>query len=364
MAEETKDIPNGDKPRDSKQASTNQVNESSADKGEKAKEPVQVESSETVGADVPEKAHSLPPEAGTVSPVDEIEAKTKSELPVGEKLKTEAKVETALPGVEKPSKTPTIEGASEKGEPSTPEKTEPAKPQSGAASTKAAPPRAAGEKAAPPKAVPPKAAPAAGHKPAEGAKAPPAKKGPTITTEIAGDALIDRIKKRFGEAITETVATLGQQIVRVKKESYLELCRFLHDDDEALFDMCVDLTAIHWPDRAGQEFDIVVLLYSVPNNRRLRVKVAVADGETCPSVTSIWAGADWMEREVYDMFGVQFEGHPDLRRILLPVDWPGHPLRKEYPVEYRDNEWTDKHLEYREIDYDTSLIDVKYTERR
>jgi NADH-quinone oxidoreductase subunit C len=209
------------------------------------------------------------------------------------------------------------------------------------------------------KPAPPKAAPAAGHKPA-----PPAKKGPVITVDITGDALIDRIRERFGEAITEAVATLGQQILSVKKDSYVELCNFLHDDQEALFDMCTDLTAIHWPDRSGQEFDLVILLYSVPKNRRLRVKVLLADGEACPSVTPIWAGADWMEREVFDMFGIRFEGHPDLRRILLPEDWPGHPLRKEYPIEYRDNEWTDKHLDYREIDYDTSLIDVKYAERR
>lgn len=200
--------------------------------------------------------------------------------------------------------------------------------------------------------------------PAAGAHPPPAKKGPTITVEISGDPLIDRIKERFGDAITETVATLGQQIVGVKKDSLIDLCRFLHDDDEALFDMCTDVTAVHWPQRAGQEFDIVILLYSVPKNRRLRIKTALADGEACPSVTPIWVGANWMEREVYDMFGIKFDGHPDLRRILLPEDWPGFPLRKEYPIEYRDNEWTDKHLEYREIDYDTSLIDVKYAERR
>jgi NADH-quinone oxidoreductase subunit C len=209
------------------------------------------------------------------------------------------------------------------------------------------------------KPAPPKAAPAAGHKPA-----PPAKKGPVVTIDITGDPLIDRIRERFGDAITETVATLGQQIIRVNSASYLDLCNFLHDDEEALFDMCTDLTAIHWPERAGQEFDVVALLYSVPKNRRLRVKVSVADGDACPSVTPIWAGADWMEREVFDMFGIRFEGHPDLRRILLPDDWPGHPLRKEYPIEYRDNEWTHKHLDYREIDYDTSLIDVKYAERR
>jgi NADH-quinone oxidoreductase subunit C len=216
------------------------------------------------------------------------------------------------------------------------------------------PPAAAAEKPAPPK-----AAPAAGHKPA-----PPAKKGPVVTVDITGDALIDRIKERFGEAITEAVATLGQQIIRVKKESLIELCNFLHDNEESLFDMCTDLTATHWPERAGQEFEVVILLYSLPKNRRLRVKASLADGEACPSVTPIWAGANWMEREVYDMFGIVFEGHPDLRRILLPSDWPGHPLRKEYPIEYRDNEWTDKHLDYREIEYDTSLIDVKYAERR
>lgn len=306
----------------------------------------------TTGADVPAEAQPLPPEAGTRDPAAEVEAKVKAELPPEEKLKTEAKVEEALPGVEKPSMTPVTEGASREGEPATPEKAAPPRPQEGAASAKPSPPRAT-------PAARPAAPGEAGHKPA-----PPAKKGPVVTVEITDDPLIDRIKQRFADSITETVATLGQQIIRVKKRSYVELCRHLRDADDALFDMCTDLTAIHWPDRAGEEFDVVVLLYSVRNNRRLRVKVAVADKEACPSVTSVWEGADWMEREVYDMFGIRFDGHPDLRRILLPEDWPGHPLRKEYPIEYRDNEWTDKHLEYREIDYDTSLIDVKYAERR
>ena len=214
------------------------------------------------------------------------------------------------------------------------------------------------------KASPPKAAPAADHKAAAGEKTPPIKKGPVITSDISGDSLVLRIKERFGEAITEAVATLGQQIIRVKKDSYLELCRFLLDDEEADFKMCTDLTAIHWPERKGEEFDIVLFLYSLTKNRRVRIKVAIADGQDCPSVTALWGGADWMEREVYDMFGARFAGHPDLRRILLPSDWPGHPLRKEYPIGYQDNEWTDKHLQYREIDYDTSLIDVKYAERR
>jgi len=292
---------------------------------------------ETVGADVPEKAQPLPPIAGSISPADEGEAKLKAELPAGQVPKTEAKDEAALPGTDKPSKTPAVEGATETG-------SAPAKP---------VPPRA------PAAGAPPKAAAEAGSRPT-----PPPRKGPVITTEITGDPLVERIKKRFGEQITEAVATLGQQVLRVKRDAYLALCRYLRDDSEARFDMCNDLTAVHWPERKGEEFEVVVNLYSMARNRRLRVKVSLADGEACPSVTSLWSGADWLEREVYDMFGIRFDGHPDLRRILLPPDWPGHPLRKEYPIEYRDNEWTDKHLDFREVDYDTSLIDVKYRERR
>jgi len=283
--------------------------------------------------------------------------KTEAGTPDSESKKTAASEST--PGVvaekpkqaEPPDAKPAAPAATDT--PAPPKPADAAEKPKPAAAAEAKPP-APGEKPAPPK-----AAPAAGHKPA-----PPAKKGPVVTVDITGDALIDKIKEHFGEAITEAVATLGQQVIRVKKDSYLELCRYLHDDPDAMFDMCADLTAVHWPDKAGQEFEIVAMLYSVPKNRRLRVKASVADGEACPSVTGIWAGADWLERETYDMFGIRFDGHPDLRRILLPEDWPGYPLRKEYPIEYRDNEWTDKHLDYREIDYDTSLIDVKYAERR
>lgn len=348
-----------DDPKDTLNRSGDQFEQAGSDESanvstESAGNP-QVTTSETVGADVPDKAQPLPPVAGSVSPAEEGEAKLKATLLAGEKPKTEAKDETALPGTAKPSKTPALEGASETGTPATPQPTTPAPPETGANAIKPAPPRAP----AADKGVPPKAAPATGSKPA-----PPPRKSPSITAPITGDPLIERIKKQFGEAIAEAVATLNQQVLRVKKESYVALCRFLRDADGARFDMCNDLTAVHWPERKGEEFDVVVNLYSVSNNRRLRIKVALADGETCPSVTSIWSGANWMEREVYDMFGIRFDGHADLRRILLPPDWPGHPLRKEYPIEYRDNEWTDKHLDYREVDYDTGLIDVKYRERR
>src|SRR5262245_56531619 len=143
---------------------------------------------------------------------------------------------------------------------------QPDAPPKPAAPTAAAPPKApaagvpSAEKPAPPR------APAT-----PGEKPPPAKKGPTITVDITGDPVIDRIKQKFGDAITEAVATLGQQIIRVKKTSYAELCRFLRDDEETLFDLCSDLTAVHWPARTGEEFDVVVQLYSVQKNRRLRV---------------------------------------------------------------------------------------------
>ncbi|MBI3651082.1 MAG: NADH-quinone oxidoreductase subunit C [Acidobacteria bacterium] len=227
----------------------------------------------------------------------------------------------------------------------------------------AAKPEAAA-KPAPPKAAAPPKAPASAATAGAAKPAPPAKKGPTVTEEIKDDPFIDKLKAKFPDAITETVKTFGQRIIRVNKDAYLKLCRFLHDDEDGAFTMCADLTALHWPDKTGAEFDIVANLYSVSKNQRLRVKTAIAEGEAAPSVTSIWAGANWMEREVFDMFGVKFDGHPDLRRILLPEDWPGYPLRKEYPIEYRDNEWTDKHIDYREVDYDTSLIDVKYAQRR
>jgi len=209
------------------------------------------------------------------------------------------------------------------------------------------------------KASPPKAPQTAGHKPP-----PPVKKGPVTTVEITGDPLIDQLKQKFGPSIVEAVAILGQQVLRVTKDSLLDICNHLRTDDQYRFDLCADVTAVHWPGRDLGAFDVVINLFSIPRRQGLRLKTALAEGEACPSLSAIWTGASWMEREVYDMFGIVFDGHPDLRRILLPEDWPGHPLRKEYPIEYRDNEWTDKHLEYREIEYDTSLINVKYAERR
>jgi NADH-quinone oxidoreductase subunit C len=111
-----------------------------------------------------------------------------------------------------------------------------------------------------------------------------------------------------------------------------EVAAYLRDAPGAKFDFCSDVTASDWPARALR-FDVVYCLYSVPLRQRLRIKVRAGESEAVPTVTSVWPAANWLEREVYDMFGVRFEGHPNLRRILMPDDWQGHPERKDYPLE-------------------------------
>ncbi len=317
-------------------------------------------------SDAPSQAESS--ESKTAATAADDSTKSLETKPLDDKKSeaaTETKVEPAEPKAEPLAEAKTEKPAAAKSEPAATE----AKPEVAATPEVAAKPEAPTAETAkptppprphaPPKATPATAAAAGGAKPA-----PPAKKGPVVTVEITDDAFISKIKNKFGDAITETVATYGQKIVRVKKDAYHELCQFLCEDADAAFDMLTDLTATHHPDKAGEEFDIIAQLYSTSKNERLRVKTAISEAEAATSVTDIWEGANWMERETYDMFGMKFNGHPDLRRILLPEDWPGFPLRKEYPIEYRDNEWTDKHLDYREVDYDTSLIDVHYAKRR
>ena len=112
---------------------------------------------------------------------------------------------------------------------------------------------------------------------------------------------------------------------------------------EQQFDYCVDITAVHYPKRE-KPFDLVWILYSFAKNERLRVKTTLADGEPFLSSVSIWPTANWLEREVYDMFGIKFDGHPDMKRILLPETWKGYPLRKDYGILQQDNEWVQINL--------------------
>jgi NADH-quinone oxidoreductase subunit C len=187
--------------------------------------------------------------------------------------------------------------------------------------------------------------------PAAAPKAPVKKKEDVPAPKDASDhALVKRLRAKFGDAIKEATEFVGQLSVRVAREHIVEVCDGLKRDAETPFNFLSDLTCVHHPDDFNAPFEIVYNLYSISGNTRVRLKVATTEDVGVESVTGVWSTANWMEREVYDLFGVQFKNHPDLRRILLPDDWQGHPLRKDYPLEALENEWTAKHLpEFSEV---------------
>jgi len=148
-----------------------------------------------------------------------------------------------------------------------------------------------------------------------------------------------RLKGRHGSGIREATSYLGQNYLVVDSTLIPDFLRMLRDEEK--FDYLVDVTAVHYLEREKQ-FEVVWILYSFERNERIRVKTLVA--ESVPSVFSIWPTANWLEREVFDMFGISFEGHPDLKRILLPDGWKGYPLRKDYGIIQQDNEWVQINL--------------------
>ena len=179
-----------------------------------------------------------------------------------------------------------------------------------------------------------------------GTPKPPVKKkeeGPK-PTDASGNALVKALKAEFGDAIGEALEFLGQVSVRVDRERIVDVCNFLKLNNETQFDYLSDLTCVHYPERGATPFEVVYNLFSIDLNHRIRLKVSTDDSAGVASVTSVWPTANWLEREVYDLFGVPFSGHPDLRRLLLPPDWEGHPMRKDYPLEFVENAWTAKHL--------------------
>ncbi len=140
----------------------------------------------------------------------------------------------------------------------------------------------------------------------------------------------------------------------VPAEQLVETCRTLRDAPPLGFNVLIELTAADYLPRTPR-FEVVYHLLSIPNRSRLRLKVRVAEGELVPTVQSVWPAAGWPEREVYDMFGVVFAGHPDLRRILTPDDWEGHPARKDYPVQIKKPAQTYEPLEVTEQEFAANL---------
>jgi len=152
--------------------------------------------------------------------------------------------------------------------------------------------------------------------------------------------MVEKYKRQYGSGL-DAQTYLVQNYFTVDRSLIPDFLRLLRDDEQ--FDYCVDLTAVHYPKREKQ-FDIFWILYSFPRNERVRVKTQIADGESLPSSVPIWPTANWLEREVYDMFGIRFDGHPDLKRILLPDGWTGFPLRKDYDILKQDKEWVQINL--------------------
>ena len=147
---------------------------------------------------------------------------------------------------------------------------------------------------------------------------------------------IDRIKSKYPRIIIDSHNFRGEQTITVNKESVLELFKFLRDDPELDFKFLMDLTAVDYLNRKDNRFEVVYHFYSLKHNHRLRVKVPVSEDDcTIDSVSSLWKTANWYEREVWDLYGIKFNGHPDMRRILLYEEFKGHPLRKDYPINKR-----------------------------
>jgi len=161
--------------------------------------------------------------------------------------------------------------------------------------------------------------------------------------------VLDRLASAFGDRILEATSFRGDDQAVVAPKDWKEIAAFLRDDASCAMDHFLDLTAADYPERDGPRFDVLLFLRSTKLNYRVRLKTRVGDGDSLASLMSVWPGADWGEREIYDMFGVKFEGHPDMRRILLYDEFDGFPLRKDYPIEktqplvaYRNVEGIDK----------------------
>jgi len=159
--------------------------------------------------------------------------------------------------------------------------------------------------------------------------------------------VIERLQQELGSAILETSHFRGDDTAYVAPKDWVLVATLLRDHADLLMNHFVDLTAVDYPEREPDEprFEVVLMVRSLTKNHRAIIKTKLEDGKTLPTLTGVWIGTDWAEREVYDMFGISFEGHPDLRRILMYEEFEGYPLRKDYPIErtqplvpYRDAE--------------------------
>ncbi len=157
-----------------------------------------------------------------------------------------------------------------------------------------------------------------------------------------------KIEAQFGEKILAIATAYDELAFMIERADLIEVIMFLHDDFDLQYLHLSDITAVDQSERE-RRFDLVYHLYSFKLREYVRVKVQVGDGESVATLTSEWDSANWLEREVFDMFGIDFDGHPDLRRILMPPDFEGHPLRRDYPLTYEMPQFTHNRKEPPEV---------------
>lgn len=143
---------------------------------------------------------------------------------------------------------------------------------------------------------------------------------------------LERLRDRFGAEIVEWKEQWGELTVVVQRQAIERVCQFLRREPGLDYAFLASVTGVDLGPEADPRYEVVYHLYSLLHHHRLRLKVRLNDDEAVPTVTGVWKAANWYEREVYDLFGLKFEGHPDLRRILMPDDYEGHPLRKDFPL--------------------------------
>jgi NADH-quinone oxidoreductase subunit C len=149
--------------------------------------------------------------------------------------------------------------------------------------------------------------------------------------DIADD--LERAYPEFNDAIERVVVDRGELTLHIKREKLFDVAMKLRDTESLRFEICLGVNGVHYPSDSGRELHAVYPLLSMTHNRRVRLEVSAPDSDPhIPSLVEVWAGNNWHERETYDMFGIIFDGHPGLTRILMPDDWPGHPQRKDYPL--------------------------------
>jgi NADH-quinone oxidoreductase subunit C len=149
--------------------------------------------------------------------------------------------------------------------------------------------------------------------------------------DVADD--LERAYPEFSQAIERVVVDRGELTLHIKREKLVEVAQKLRDTESLRFEICLGVNGVHYPEESGRELHAVYPLLSMTHNRRIRLEVSVPDSDPhLPSLVEVWPANNWHERETYDMFGIIFDGHPGLTRILMPDDWPGHPQRKDYPL--------------------------------